>query len=79
MTIHHRWYIFNDVIYSKYPKTSEGQLQYYTDLEPLIIADPERFRYTCNTDHQSLERLIRFGDKKLKKLLRERKVSKSRR
>ena len=76
MTIHHRWYLFNDVIYSSYPKTSEGMLRYYTDLVPVVKAMPKRFRYLCNKHHQALERLIRYNDLTLNYLLKERRASK---
>ena len=78
MTIHHMWYYFKgiDVVYKNYPKTAEGKFKYYTDLSLLVEKEPKRFRYLCNTDHQSLERLVRFGDAKLNKLLRLRKEMK---
>ena len=76
MTIHHMWYIFNDVVYHNYPKTVEGKYKYYAQLKPIVEKEPKRFRYLCNTDHQSLERLFRYGDKKLNKLLLLRKEMK---
>lgn len=75
MVIHHRLYIKNDVIYSNYPQNDSGRLQYYKDLEPLIKKNPKRFSVLCNTDHQSLTRLCRFGDKKLDALLIERRLT----
>lgn len=79
MTVHHLWYIFNDVVYSNYPRNDSGKLAYYTALEPLVKENPKRFKPICNTDHQSLERLCRFGDEKLNKLLAIRKITKTRR
>lgn len=80
MTVHHLWYIFNDVTYKNYkPRNDTNTLRYYTDLEPLTIDDPKRFMYLCNTDHTSLEKLNRFGDQKLDKLLKARKLTKTKR
>jgi hypothetical protein len=78
MTFHHLWYIFNDVIYKNYPKNSEGQLQYYKELEPLIREMPKRFLYVCNTDHIAIERMNRYGDAKFKRLVKARKLTKTR-
>ncbi|MEX0598259.1 MAG: hypothetical protein WD512_17360 [Candidatus Paceibacterota bacterium] len=76
MTFHHMWYIFNDVIYKNYPRTVEGKLNYIQELKPLILECPERFRFLCNTDHQALERLYRYGDQKLNSLLKLRRTMK---
>jgi hypothetical protein len=73
MTIHHIWYIPNDVTYDQFPKGLKGSIDYYTQLAPLISRDSKRFRYLCNTCHQTLERFMRFGDKKFDALVRERK------
>lgn len=79
-TFHHLWYnFFDDAIYSNYPKTAQGQLDYYKDLEKYIKENPKRFLYLCNICHNSLERLNRFGDKKLGRLLKARKLTKTRR
>jgi hypothetical protein len=75
MTFHHLWYIFNDVVYKNYPKNTGGQLQYYKDLEPLIRETPKRFLYVCNTHHQAIERVSRYGDVIFKKLVRARKLT----
>lgn len=76
MTVHHRWYLKNnDVVYSDFPKNDSGNLEYYTKLYPKIVANPKRFMYLCNTDHQNLERFLRFGDKKFKQLCIARKMS----
>lgn len=75
MTFHHLWYIFNDVVYKNYPKNTSGQLQYYKDLEPLIRENPKRFLYVCNTHHQAIERISRYGDDLFKKLLKARKLT----
>ena len=72
-TFHHIWYMQNDVIHSHYPKNTSGTLEYYTDLTPLVKANPKRFRFLCNPCHQSFERLYRFGDKKINALMKERK------
>lgn len=68
-TIHHCRYIFSDIVYKGYPKTVDGQLQYYKDLEPLVKADPSRFLYLCNTDHVALERINRYRPEKLIRIL----------
>lgn len=75
MTFHHLWYIFNDVIYSNYPRNDTGKLQYYKDLEKEVKKNPMRFLYMCNTHHQAVERINRYGDKILKKLLQARKMT----
>lgn len=72
-TIHHIWYIQNDVIYSQFPKNSSGSLDYYLKLAPLVKSNPKRFRYLCNPCHQRLERFLRFGDEKLNAVIKERK------
>lgn len=77
MVIHHLFYIFNDVVYSNYPKNDSGKLQYYLDLEPLAKEMPERFLYLCNPHHQALERINRYSDKTLKRLLKARKLTKT--
>lgn len=78
MVIHHLWYIFNDVVYKNYkPRNDTNTLRYYTDLEPLVIEDNKRFMYLCNPCHTSVEKLNRFGDKKLGKLLKARKLTKT--
>lgn len=80
MTIHHLEYIFNDVIHSNYkPRNDTNTLRYYTDLEPLVRDRPKRFMYLCNTHHQALERINRYNDKTLKKLLQAKKMTKTRR
>ncbi len=79
MTFHHLEYVFNDVVYHNYPKTAEGHLQYYKDLEPVIMKNPERFLYMCNTHHQATERLNRYGDKLLRRLLQARKLTNTKR
>lgn len=80
MVIHHRWYLKKgDVIYSdsKYiPHNDTTSLQYYIDLYPVIKRNPKRFMFLCNTDHQSLERFCRYGDKKFNKLCIARKMTK---
>jgi len=78
MTIHHRFYITNDVTYKNYPQNDSGRLQYYIDLEPMIRANPKRFSYLCNTDHHSLTKFCQFGDAKFKALSLERKLSRKR-
>lgn len=75
MTIHHVWYINNDVIYKDFPANDTGRLAYYTALLPMIIRNPKRFMYLCNTCHQALERMCRFGDKKFNKLCQMRKMT----
>ncbi len=82
MTIHHLEYIFNDVVRSApnyQPRNDSTTLRYYEDLIPLVKDIPTRFMYLCNTHHQALEGLNRYGDKILNKLLRARKLTKTRR
>jgi len=79
MVVHHLWYIFADIIYKNYGRNDSGRLQYYTDLEPLVIKEKNRFMFLCNPCHTSLEKLCRFGDKKLKRLLIARRMTKAKR
>lgn len=76
MTIHHRWYITNDVIYSNYPQNDSGRLQYYKDLEEMIKKNPKRFAYICNTHHHTLSKLCMYGDKIFNALCLERRRTK---
>ena len=66
MLFHHIWYIENDVKYSNYSTSVNGQIQYYNDLKPLIIDNPKRFLYLCKKDHFTLTRILQY--KKLDKL-----------
>jgi len=75
MVFHHRWYITQDVIYSNYGKQTKDRLQYHKDLEKEINKNPKRFRYLCNGCHQGFERLMRYGDKKFKKMTKERNAT----
>jgi len=68
-TVHHLWYVFDDVTYDKYPHDTAGQLRYYQDLEPVVMKEMNRFLYLCNTDHVALERLNRYGEEKLASLI----------
>lgn len=70
-TIHHLRYIFQDIFYKNYKHLgpTDGQYSYYKDLEPVVLADLERFMYLCNTDHVALERLNRYNPEKLIKLI----------
>ncbi len=79
MTIHHLQYVFDDVVYSKYPRNDTGKLQYYTDLYKAVKLNPKRFMFLCNKHHQAVERLNRYSDAILKKLLKARKLTKTRR
>lgn len=80
MTIHHLWYIFDDVVHKNYhPRNDTNTLRYYTDLEHMVKKEPKRFMYLCNPCHTSLEKLNQFGDPKLKKLMKARKLTKTRR
>ena len=72
-TIHHVWYIQNDVTYSQFPKNTSGTLEYYIKLAPMVKSNPKRFRYLCNPCHQTLERFLRYGDVKINALFKERK------
>lgn len=70
MTVHHLWYIFDDVTYNKYqPPNDTNKLKYYTDLLVKVKEMPERFMFLCNTHHQALERLNRYKKETLTKLL----------
>jgi len=69
MTVHHLWYIFNDVVYKNYTRNDDGKLKYYTDLLIKVQETPERFMFLCNTHHQALERLNRYKKQTLNKLL----------
>ena len=72
MTIHHLWYIFDDVTYNlpKYKPTNDStKLQYYEDLLPMVKDMPNRFLYLCNPHHQALERLNRFNPATIVKIL----------
>ena len=76
MVIHHVWYIKNDVTHDQYlPRNDSNVLRYYQNLLPLVKKNPKRFMYLCSTDHQSLERLIRFGEKKFKQLIKARRIA----
>lgn len=80
MTVHHLWYIFDDVTYKKFlPRNDTNTLKYYTALEPLTKDDPKRFMYLCNTHHQALEKMNRYGDELFKKLIKARKMTKTKR
>ncbi len=61
MIFHHRMYIENDVTYNKYPNTPEGRIDYYQNLIPLIVKNPERFWYLCINCHERLERFLKQG------------------
>jgi hypothetical protein len=70
MTVHHLWYIFDDITYDKYkPQNDSNKLKYYTDLLEKVKEDPTRFMFLCNTHHQALERLNRFKPETIVKLL----------
>jgi len=77
MTVHHLFYITDDVIYKNYPQNDSGRLQYYIALLPLVIKNPKRFMCLCGTDHYSLEKLCHFGEVKFKKLCTARKMTKT--
>lgn len=62
MTVHHRNYIKDDVIYKNYPDNIEGRIDYYNDLIPLVRADPSRFLYICISCHNILEYYLQFGN-----------------
>ena len=68
-TIHHLKYLFQDIIYKNYPHNTDGQYRYYKDLEPVVLAELERFMYLCNTDHVALERMNRYRPEKLVNLI----------
>ena len=62
MTVHHRYYIENDVIYKNYPNTIQGRIKYYNDLFPLVRDNPNRFLYICIQCHNILEYYLQFAD-----------------
>ena len=68
-TIHHLIYLFQDIIYKNYPKNTDGQYRYYKDLEPVVLAELERFMFLCNTDHVALERANRYIPEKFVRLI----------
>lgn len=77
MTVHHLEYVFDDVTYKKYPRNDTGKLQYYIDLYKMVELNPKRFMFLCNKHHQALERLNRYSDKILNKLLKALKKTKT--
>ena len=80
MTIHHLEYIFNDVTYDQFkPHNDTNNLRYYKSLEPLVLENPKRFMYLCNTHHQAVEGLNRYGDELLGKLMKARKLTRTKR
>lgn len=54
-TLHHLWYIPNDVKRKDYPKGNNGTYQYYRDLEPLVRAQPFRFILIKNGIHTRID------------------------
>lgn len=64
-TIHHLYYITNDVKFADYANRN----LYYQALEPLVRKDPHRFMLLCNAHHQSLERLKRFKPENFNRLV----------
>ena len=68
-TIHHKWYIDDDVRYKQYPRTTTGRNQYHADLLPLINENPERFVLLCSKCHVALTRLGRYSPTKLDRML----------
>jgi len=78
MTVHHCWYLKNnEIIYKDFPQTEKGRVEYYTALYPLIVKNPKRFMYLCNTHHFALEKFCRYGDKIFTKLCGARKMTKT--
>lgn len=72
MTFHHLYYTNTERTYSDF----KNPLEYYTYLKPIILAEPYRFLYLCSDHHQALERLCRWGDRNLSRLLRARRLTK---
>jgi len=77
MTVHHLWYIFNDVVYKNYERNDSGKLKYYQELLPLVREQPTRFMMLCNKHHQALERLNRYKEETLERLLMALKLTKT--
>lgn len=81
MVIHHLWYLLKgDVRYNdpKYlPHNDSNNLKYHNDLLPLIIKNPKRFMYLCTTHHFALEKLCRYGNIILNKLITARRMTKT--
>jgi len=71
MTVHHRRYIENDIVYDDYPNTIEGRIRYYYDLLPLVRKEPQRFLYICIKCHNILEYYLQFGNKLEDEIIKE--------
>lgn len=70
-TFHHLYYLPAEKTYKDFANT----LSYYQYLEPIILAQPDRFLYLCSDHHQALERCCRYGDKTWRKLNRYRTLT----
>ncbi len=71
MTVHHRSYIKDDVIYKNYPNTIQGRIEYYSELLPLVRDQPERFLYVCISCHNKLEYYLQFGQRLELEIIKE--------
>jgi hypothetical protein len=54
-TLHHLWYIKNDVRRENYPKGVRGRDEYYRDLKPLVEKAPHRFLLITNGVHTRID------------------------
>lgn len=71
MTVHHRGYIENDIIYRNYPDSIHGRIRYYNDLLPLVRKEPQRFLYICIKCHNVLEYYLQFGERLEDEIIKE--------
>lgn len=71
MTVHHRNYVKDDIIYKNYQDTIQGRIDYYNDLFPLVKNEPNRFLYICIRCHNRLEYYLQFGDKLEYEIIKE--------
>jgi len=78
---HHLEYVKDDKTWSDF-KDADGkyglgeQLEYMRYLVKVIYKTPRRFLLLCHKDHYALEKLKRYSDLRLKRLLKARKMSK---
>src|SRR3990167_9595676 len=66
-TFHHLWYLNGERNYSDFDNDT---LAYHTYLIPLIKENPNRFKLVCRNHHVILERMLRWNDASLRRLIR---------
>lgn len=54
LTIHHKEYFPNSVVYSFFNNSLLGRLEYYPNLLNEIISNPDNFQTLCNNCHKLL-------------------------